>query len=105
MKALLLAGILALVVLAAGPSLAEEQSAPRSTPILERGPDRLTERQTVTIQHLAAFELGVGDQVRGEDLEGHLSIQLDVTRSVDDAHAASADLVEDLSSGRGCGRA
>ena len=48
---------------------------------------------------LAAEALhGVGGQAQpaAEDLEGHLAVERDLARLVDDAHAAAADLADDL---------
>jgi hypothetical protein len=39
--------------------------------------------------------LGIGDELRGEDLDGDLAVQLQVRGAVDDAHASPADLFED----------
>jgi hypothetical protein len=44
----------------------------------------------------AALPLGVGDELRGQDLEGDLAVQIDIHRAVDDPHASTADLREDL---------
>ena len=43
--------------------------------------------------------VGIGDQIRRQDLERDLAIQFDVEGAVDDAHAAPADLVDDLVAG------
>ena len=43
-----------------------------------------------------ARRFGVVDQFFGQDLERHLAPEIHVDRAVDDAHAAAADLFEDL---------
>lgn len=39
---------------------------------------------------------GIGDLLRRQDLEGHEAVQVRVAGLIDDAHAAFAELVEDL---------
>ncbi len=40
--------------------------------------------------------VGVGHQLRRQHLERHLAVQAQVERAIDDAHAAAADLFDDL---------
>jgi hypothetical protein len=44
----------------------------------------------------AALALGIGDEVGRQNLESDLAVQLGVHGTVDDAHAAAAQLIEDL---------
>ena len=46
--------------------------------------------------HEALPAFGVVDEIVGQDLERDLAIEAQVHRAVDHAHAAAADLVEDL---------
>jgi hypothetical protein len=48
-----------------------------------------------------ALPLRVGNQLGRQDLEGDLAVQIDVEGTVDDPHAATADLIEDLVMGEG----
>ncbi len=45
--------------------------------------------------HEPALAIGVGHQLRRQDLEGDLAVQPHVDGAVDDPHAAAADFVDD----------
>jgi len=65
--------------------------------LVDRGDVGMVERRgCLSFLNEAALALGIGDEVGGKDFEGDLPVELEIHSAVDNAHAAAADLFEDL---------
>ena len=63
---------------------------------VDRGDVRMLQRRRgLGLLHEAAAALGVGDELRKQHLERDFAVERRVDRSVDDAHAAAAELADE----------